>query len=67
MNRTTIPIIAPSLGGVQTLLTRPATTSHSGMSRDDRLRLGIGDNLIRMSVGIEATEEILEDFEQALA
>jgi cystathionine beta-lyase/cystathionine gamma-synthase len=37
------------------------------MSRDDRLRLGIGDNLIRMSVGIEATEEILEDIEQALA
>jgi cystathionine beta-lyase/cystathionine gamma-synthase len=66
MKRTTIPIIAPSLGGVQTLLTRPATTSHSGMSRDDRLRLGIGDNLIRMSVGIEATEEILEDLEQAL-
>jgi cystathionine beta-lyase/cystathionine gamma-synthase len=66
LKRTTIPIIAPSLGGVQTLLTRPATTSHSGMSRADRSRLGIGDNLIRMSVGIEATEELLEDFEQAL-
>jgi len=66
MRRTTIAIIAPSLGGVHTLLTRPATTSHAGMSPDDRRRLGISDNLIRMSVGIEATEDILEDFEQAL-
>ena len=67
MRSTTIPIIAPSLGGVHTLLTRPATTSHSGMSRDERLSLGVSDDLIRMSVGIEATEDILEDFEQALA
>ena len=66
MRRTTIAIIAPSLGGVHTLLTRPATTSHAGVSPDDRRRLGISDNLIRMSVGIEATEDILEDFEQAL-
>jgi len=66
MRSTTIPIIAPSLGGVHTLLTRPATTSHSGMSPEERLRLGIRDNLIRMSVGIEATEDLLEDFGQAL-
>jgi cystathionine beta-lyase/cystathionine gamma-synthase len=66
MKRTTIPLIAPSLGGVQTLLTRPAATSHLGMSRAERLGLGIGDNLIRLSVGIEATEELLDDFKQAL-
>ena len=66
MKRTTLPILAPSLGGVQTLLTRPATTSHAGLSREDRQRLGITDMLIRMSVGIEATEDILEDFTQAL-
>ena len=66
MRKTTIAIIAPSLGGVHTLLTRPATTSHSGMSPEERLRLGIRDNLIRMSVGIEATEDLLEDFGQAL-
>ncbi len=65
--RTALPAIAPSLGGVETLLTRPATTSHAGLARADRLRLGIGDNLIRMSVGIEATEDLLEDLEQALA
>lgn len=57
---------APSLGGVESLVTRPATTSHAGMSRADRRRLGITDSLIRISVGIEATEDLLADFEQAL-
>jgi cystathionine beta-lyase/cystathionine gamma-synthase len=61
-----LPIIAPSLGGVETLVTRPATTSHAGLSPEDRQRLGISDGLIRLSVGIEATEDIIEDFEQAL-
>ncbi|HVN46719.1 MAG TPA: aminotransferase class I/II-fold pyridoxal phosphate-dependent enzyme [Steroidobacteraceae bacterium] len=64
--RVRIPAVAPSLGGVQTLLTRPATTSHAGLSRDERLRLGISDGLLRLSVGIESTEDLLEDFRQAL-
>ncbi len=67
MDKTILPISAPSLGGIETLITRPATTSHSGMSSEDRLRLGITDSLIRVSVGIEATEDIMEDFEQALS
>jgi cystathionine beta-lyase/cystathionine gamma-synthase len=62
----TLPILAPSLGGVETLIIRPATTSHSGMSREDRQALGISDSLIRVSVGIEATEDVIQDFEQAL-
>jgi cystathionine beta-lyase/cystathionine gamma-synthase len=66
MHNTKIPIIAPSLGGVETLLTRPVTTSHAGMSAADRKRLGISDTLIRMSVGVEATDELLEDLAQAL-
>jgi cystathionine beta-lyase/cystathionine gamma-synthase len=66
IERMTLPISAPSLGGVETLITRPATTSHSGMSREDRNRLGISDRLIRFSVGIEATGDLLEDFDQAL-
>jgi cystathionine beta-lyase/cystathionine gamma-synthase len=65
MDNTTLPVIAPSLGGIETLLTRPATTSHLGMSPEDRRKIGITDGLIRMSVGIEATEDIIEDFEQA--
>ena len=66
IGRAQIPIYAPSLGGVETLMTRPALTSHSGMDPDERRRLGISDSLIRLSVGIEATDEIIEDFEQAL-
>jgi cystathionine beta-lyase/cystathionine gamma-synthase len=66
MKKAQLPLLAPSLGGVETLLTRPATTSHSGMSPEDRRRVGITDGLIRVSVGIEATEELIEDFEQAL-
>jgi len=66
LERIAIPIVAPSLGGVETLITRPAITSHSGMSREDRLALGISDDLIRLSVGIEAAEDLIEDFDQAL-
>lgn len=67
MKSTTIPIVAPSLGGVQTLLTRPAATSHAGLSREQRLGAGICDGLIRMSVGIEDTGEIIDDLAAALA
>jgi len=66
IQNTTLPISAPSLGGVETLITRPATTSHSGMSQEDRQALGISNSLIRVSVGIEATEDLLADFKQAL-
>jgi cystathionine beta-lyase/cystathionine gamma-synthase len=67
LHRLKLPIIAPSLGGVETLVTRPATTSHSGLSREDREQLGIREGLIRLAVGIEAVEDLRQDFEQALA
>ena len=66
-SRVRIPAVAPSLGGVHTLLTRPATTSHAGLAREERLRLGITDGLLRLSVGIESTEDLIEDFSAALA
>ena len=66
MKLTTLPILAPSLGGPETLLTRPSLTSHAGMRPDDRRALGITDGLIRMSVGLEACDDIVEDLEQAL-
>jgi len=62
----TLPIVAPSLGGTESLITRPVTTSHSGLSSEDLQKLGISDSLVRISVGIEATEDIIEDFKQAL-
>lgn len=64
--RTTIPISAPSLGGTETLLTRPAATSHAGMSAADRIKAGIGDGLVRLSVGLETTDDLIEDFHNAL-
>lgn len=62
-----IPYHAPSLGGVETLVTRPATTSHAGMSREDRERVGVTADLVRVSCGIESGQDLTEDFDQALA
>jgi cystathionine beta-lyase/cystathionine gamma-synthase len=66
MRAARLPAVAPSLGGVETLVTRPSLTSHSGLSVDNRRKLGISDGLIRLSVGIEATQDLIEDFQQAL-
>ncbi len=66
IEQTPLAIVAPSLGGVETLVTRPVTTSHSGLSPQERQLLGISDSLIRISVGIEATQDLIEDFDQAL-
>jgi len=62
-----LPYVAPSLGGVETLITRPATSSHAGMSPEDLDRLGITPDLIRVSCGIEAAEDLIADFDQGLA
>ena len=66
LERAYIPLIAPSLGGVDSLLTRPARTSHRGMSQAARDALGITDGLVRMSVGIESTDELIADLTQAI-
>ncbi len=58
--------IAPSLGGVDTLVMQPAIMSYFDTPREERLALGITDELIRLSVGIEDTEDLLDDIEQAL-
>jgi len=62
-----LPISAPSLGGVESLITRPATTSHASMSAEDRATAGISDSLIRFSVGIEDADDLIKDLETALA
>jgi cystathionine beta-lyase/cystathionine gamma-synthase len=67
LSKLTIPLIAPSLGGTETLAIRPAVTSHAGMSREERERAGIVDHLIRISVGIEAIDDLIADFDQALS
>ncbi|MCC6290129.1 MAG: aminotransferase class I/II-fold pyridoxal phosphate-dependent enzyme [Chitinophagaceae bacterium] len=57
---------AVSLGTVDTLISHPASMSHSGMLREDRLKSGVTDGLIRMSVGLENINDLLNDLDQAL-
>ena len=66
LDAVTLPYVAPSLGGVETLITRPVATSHAGMSLEDRERLGITADLIRISAGIEGAQDLIGDFAQAL-
>lgn len=66
VNRLQLPLQAPSLGGVESLITRPATTSHAGMTAEQRAAAGIHEGLVRFSVGLEDFEDLRQDFEQAL-
>ncbi|ETJ48517.1 MULTISPECIES: cystathionine gamma-synthase [Pseudoalteromonas] len=56
--------LAESLGGVESLICHPATMTHAGMEAQARLEAGVGDTLIRISVGIEDVEDLLADFER---
>lgn len=58
---------AESLGSVETLITNPATASHCDLPRELRERLGVSDHLIRLSVGLEAPQDLIADFEQAFS
>ncbi len=66
VKRLTIPIDAPSLGGVDSLVSMPAQSSHAGLTPEARAQVGIGDGLVRFSVGIEGLEDLLADVRQAL-
>ncbi len=58
--------ISESLGGVESLISHPATMTHASVPPDKRESLGITDGLVRISVGIEDVEDIIEDLDQAL-
>jgi cystathionine gamma-synthase len=62
-----LPYLAPSLGGVETLVSHPATVSYYDLSPEERLSIGITDQLVRYAVGIEDAQELVDDIEQALA
>ncbi|MEO6315552.1 MAG: aminotransferase class I/II-fold pyridoxal phosphate-dependent enzyme [Chitinophagaceae bacterium] len=66
INKLRMCVRAVSVGTADTLVSHPASMSHSGMSREDRYASGITDGLIRMSVGLENSNDILQDIEQAL-
>lgn len=59
--------LAESLGGVETLISHPATMTHASVDADKRERLGITDGLVRISVGLEDTDDIIADIDQALS
>ena len=62
-----LPYIAPSLGGVESLIEMPALMSYWDLEREQRLKLGITDSLIRYSCGVEDADDLIADLEQALA
>jgi methionine-gamma-lyase len=67
MNNVKLALLAVSLGGVETLIQHPASMTHAGLSEEIRLASGIGEGLVRFSVGIENVEDIIADLEYALA
>ena len=67
LNNVELMTLAVSLGGVETLIQHPASMTHAAMSREERLKAGITDGLVRLSVGCEDCQDILDDFTRALA
>jgi cystathionine beta-lyase/cystathionine gamma-synthase len=59
--------LAPSLGGVESLITQPCTTTHHGLSAEERARRGISDGMLRLSIGLEDPKDLIADLHQALA
>jgi cystathionine beta-lyase/cystathionine gamma-synthase len=58
--------LAESLGGVESLINHPATMTHASIPREERIKNGLSDSLIRLSVGLEDIDDLLEDLKQAL-
>ena len=59
--------LAESLGGVESLIGHPATMTHAAIPKEEREKTGVVDSLIRLSVGVEDAEDLIEDIEQALS
>jgi cystathionine beta-lyase len=66
LKRARLPLVAVSLGGVESILSYPATMSHAAMPREERHSRGIADGLVRLSVGLESEEDLRADLESAL-
>jgi len=66
MNTVKLCGLAESLGSVETMITHPATMTHAEVPAEDRRKRGLGDGLVRLSVGIEDVEDIIQDLEQGL-
>ncbi len=67
LKRTRLFALAESLGGVESLISHPATMTHASVPREDREKVGLTDGLVRISVGIEDLDDLLEDLSSALS
>ncbi|MGH7622208.1 MAG: PLP-dependent transferase, partial [Gemmatimonadaceae bacterium] len=59
--------LAESLGGVESLISHPASMTHASVPPERRAAIGIGEGMVRLSCGVEDTDDLLEDVEQAFA
>ena len=66
MDRVKLCTLAVSLGHTKTLICHSASTTHSTMSREERLASGITDGLVRLSVGLEDAQDLMTDLDQAM-
>jgi cystathionine beta-lyase/cystathionine gamma-synthase len=67
VERTKVFVLAESLGGVESLIGHPATMTHAAVPKAMRERMGLTDGLVRLSVGIEDGDDLIQDLDQALA
>ena len=58
--------LAESLGGVESLIGHPASMTHASIPKEERLKVGLTDSLVRLSVGIEDVDDLIEDLKEAL-
>jgi cystathionine beta-lyase/cystathionine gamma-synthase len=66
LSSTKIFSLAESLGGVESLINHPASMTHASIPREERIKNGLTDSLIRLSVGIEDADDLIEDLKQAI-
>ena len=67
LKKTKLFTCAESLGGVESLIGHPASMTHASIPREDRMKSGLTDTLILLSVGIEDADDLIEDLDQALS
>ena len=66
LSSTRVFSLAESLGGVESLINHPASMTHASIPREERIKNGLSDGLIRLSVGIEDADDLVEDLQQAI-
>ena len=66
LSSTKVFSLAESLGGVESLINHPASMTHASIPREERIKNGLSDSLIRLSVGIEDADDLIADLEQAI-